>query len=889
MNSKLKILHVEDVSSDAFLVNHQLKKSDLDFEILVVDKREKFIQALNDYSPDIILSDHNLPSFNSIEALAILQKTGLKIPFILITAAMADELAVDLIKKGADDYILKDRLHRLPTAIQNALEKSNKEKERERLSNEHAHLAAIVAASNDGIISKTLDGTITSWNKGAEKILGYSAAEIIGKNIALLIPPDHLPEEAEFMGTIKRGGSVEHFETVRLTKNATRVDVSVTLSPLTDARGKIIGAAKIVYDITEKKKAEEMLRQSEQQYREMALEMQLESARLIEAQERIEISEQQYRRIVETTQEGIWMRDELNRITFVNQRLCEILEYTEDEMIGKEIFHFTNKEGREAFLAAIERRKKGISEIIDLNFVTKSGKKIWAHVSSDPLLDENGIYKGSLSMITDITAKKELQDLLDKSNKRARIGNYELDLIKNTIHWSDITKEIHEVSADYIPDLETAINFYKSGYDREAITNAVQEAIANGIVFDLELVIITANNIERWVRAIGDPEFINGECVKLYGSFQDIDARKKAEIETLKAYEEKNTVLESIGDAFFAVDKDWIVTYWNREAENLMQIPRVKTLGINLWEIFPKAIGSKTYNKYHEAIETNEATNFESFSSKRDKWFEVRAFPSVSGLSVFFTDITERKLADKKLAEISVTLQKHAKDLAMSNEELEGFAFVASHDLQEPLRMVTGFLGQLEQNYSDVLDARGKKYIHFAADGAKRMRQIILDLLEFSRVGKVEDEESDIDLNEIVREIILLCQSQIDETNAIIKFEKLPTLITYKTPLRQVFQNLISNALKYHKKDRTPAITISAEESEAFWQFAVSDNGIGIEEEYFNNIFVIFQRLHNKDEYSGTGIGLAVCKKIILNLGGKIWVESEEDKGSTFYFTIPKK
>jgi light-regulated signal transduction histidine kinase (bacteriophytochrome) len=169
------------------------------------------------------------------------------------------------------------------------------------------------------------------------------------------------------------------------------------------------------------------------------------------------------------------------------------------------------------------------------------------------------------------------------------------------------------------------------------------------------------------------------------------------------------------------------------------------------------------------------------------------------------------------------------------------------------------------------------------------MRQIILDLLEFSRVGKVEEKVENIDLNDIVRGVIVLCQKQITEAKAIIKFENLPLLVASKTALRQVIQNLISNALKYHKKDQPPAINITAEETETHWQFAIIDNGIGIEEEYFNKIFIIFQRLHNKDEYTGTGIGLAVCKKTIENLGGKIWLESEENKGSTFYFTIPKK
>jgi light-regulated signal transduction histidine kinase (bacteriophytochrome) len=224
--------------------------------------------------------------------------------------------------------------------------------------------------------------------------------------------------------------------------------------------------------------------------------------------------------------------------------------------------------------------------------------------------------------------------------------------------------------------------------------------------------------------------------------------------------------------------------------------------------------------------------------------------------------------------------------LAVSNKELEDFAYVASHDLQEPLRMVTGFLGQIEKKYSTAIDDRGRQYIHFAVDGAKRMRRIILDLLEFSRIGRMEEKEERIDLNELVAEIIILSQTRIQDSNAIINTGKLPSLVSYKAPVRQVFYNLINNALKYHNEHVQTIINISVKETADGWQFSIEDNGIGIEEEYYNRIFLLFQRLHNKDEYSGTGIGLAICKKIIENFGGKIWVRSKYGVGSTFYFTL---
>ncbi|HJP64440.1 MAG TPA: ATP-binding protein, partial [Mucilaginibacter sp.] len=243
--------------------------------------------------------------------------------------------------------------------------------------------------------------------------------------------------------------------------------------------------------------------------------------------------------------------------------------------------------------------------------------------------------------------------------------------------------------------------------------------------------------------------------------------------------------------------------------------------------------------------------------------------PAINALVSNFNDITERKLAEAER-------EKMLSDLVKQNAELEQFAYVASHDLQEPLRMITSFLTQLERKYGEVIDDKGKQYIHFAVDGAKRMRQIILDLLDFSRVGRTDDDLEMVDFNKLINEILALYRRQVEELNARINFEELPTIQIYKTPIRQVFQNLISNSLKYHAADRAPVIKISFTETNANFQFSVNDNGIGIASEYFDKIFIIFQRLHNKDEYSGTGMGLAIAKKIVESFGGKIWVESEE-------------
>ncbi|AFL85146.1 PAS domain S-box [Belliella baltica DSM 15883] len=251
-------------------------------------------------------------------------------------------------------------------------------------------------------------------------------------------------------------------------------------------------------------------------------------------------------------------------------------------------------------------------------------------------------------------------------------------------------------------------------------------------------------------------------------------------------------------------------------------------------------------------------------------------------------DITARKNDEQELLNLSTQLIRRAKDLETSNADLEQFAYVASHDLQEPLRMITGFLSQLQKKYEDILDEKGKKYIYFATDGATRMRQIILDLLDFSRVGRIKENEQNIDINEILENILILNSRLIEEKEAQVSFESMPIVYAQKTPLQQIFQNIINNALKYQKPNQKPIIKIKAEDQGTNWLFSISDNGIGIEKEYLVKVFTIFQRLHTKAEYEGTGLGLAICQKIVQNLGGKIWVESDIGKGSVFYFTIPK-
>lgn len=233
-------------------------------------------------------------------------------------------------------------------------------------------------------------------------------------------------------------------------------------------------------------------------------------------------------------------------------------------------------------------------------------------------------------------------------------------------------------------------------------------------------------------------------------------------------------------------------------------------------------------------------------------------------------------------------VEKKAEELERINEELEQFAYVASHDLQEPLRMISEFLKLFEKKYADSVDEKGKTYIRYAVEGSVRMKKIILDLLEFSRVGKSKNAMEEVNILELFNNLKSLYINKIEARNAEINLINPINLLTWKSPLEQVLMNLLDNALKYAKPDVAPKIELRMEELENEWLFHFTDNGIGISPQYFERIFVIFQRLHTKEEYEGSGMGLAITKKIIENMGGRIWVESEPGEWTTFHFSLPK-
>jgi light-regulated signal transduction histidine kinase (bacteriophytochrome) len=247
----------------------------------------------------------------------------------------------------------------------------------------------------------------------------------------------------------------------------------------------------------------------------------------------------------------------------------------------------------------------------------------------------------------------------------------------------------------------------------------------------------------------------------------------------------------------------------------------------------------------------------------------------------------ERCRFEQEEKRLIASLQERAAELARSNAELEQFAYVASHDLQEPLRMVSSYTQLFARRYSGELDEKAQKYIHYIVDGSNRMQQLIEDLLQYSRVGRRGEPFALVEGREIIDRALQNLQIAIQHSGAAIEYGELPQIKADRTQTIQLFQNLLGNAIKY-RGERSPQIRIDLEDRGDCWQFCITDNGIGIEPKYAERIFLIFQRLHTREEYSGTGIGLAICKRIVERHGGSIWVESELGRGARFYFTLSK-
>jgi PAS domain S-box-containing protein len=593
---------------------------------------------------------------------------------------------------------------------------------------------------------------------------------------------------------------------------------------------------------------------------------------------------------------GLWELDVDTNEIYWSEEMYHIFRLSSDIAIDLDkMASFFQEKNR--FLKFIDQAKNRVDlSSITLKCESLANSDHWVRITCKSIQYDKQIVK-LYGTVQDMGTHKRVEDYLKSALEELQERNKEQACLFNVSKLNErkhTLKELIDKTINFIqhgfqnPDLaEVRIQFDGETYQSENYKDSNKRlSSVSKRIHHLPVAIDVI-----YLDGAKAPEFLQEEqeLIDTIARLLSLKIYQKISREELeKSNREKEVILESIGDGFFAVEEDWTVSYWNKKAEEILGKKKEEILGKNLWEQYEEAVPLKFYTEYHKAMKEKVSVHFEEYFPPLKKWFEVSAYPSEKGVAVYFVDATERKSSERKLKELNKSLEEQANELAKSNAELEQFAFVASHDLQEPLRMVSSFLTQLKRKYNDQLDEKAQQYIHFATDGAERMRQIILDLLEFSRVGSVETEKAEIDLNEVLNEVLADQKNTIEEKNAVINFSDLPVIRASEIHMKQLLQNLISNGLKYQRDGNQPVIDIFVQEKDDSWLFCVSDNGIGIESKYHEKIFAIFQRLHAKGEYSGTGIGLTICKKIVEQHNGEIWVESELNEGSDFCFTISK-
>jgi len=408
-------------------------------------------------------------------------------------------------------------------------------------------------------------------------------------------------------------------------------------------------------------------------------------------------------------------------------------------------------------------------------------------------------------------------------------------------------------------------------------------------VEDLEMRLEEAEEILRAIRM--------GEVDALVVSGSDGD-----QIYTLKGATQPYRILvESMSEGALTLTADGTVYYCNKRFSEIVRTPPEKIIGSSVYGFVAQDDQERVRTILDQGRE--QGSRGETCLRAADGTL-VPVHLSISPLRsdenivvcAVITDLTEQKQHEKILAseavlrgvkeELEIRVLERTADLERRNQELQEFAFVASHDLQEPLRMVSSFTQMLSMKYKDKLDDNAREYIQFAVEGTERMYAMINDLLAYSRIQTRVNEFKEVDMNHVMEYVKKILSIQIQQSKASVTYSNLPKIFADENQIIQLMQNLVSNAIKF--SNNTPEVHISFKSDTDNNTFSVADNGIGIEPQYFENIFKIFQRLMPKEEYAGTGIGLAICKVIVERHGGKIWVESEPDKGSTFYFTTPK-
>jgi len=531
---------------------------------------------------------------------------------------------------------------------------------------------------------------------------------------------------------------------------------------------------------------------------------------------------------------------------------------------------------------------RGMADENEWTYIRKDGSRFPVLLSVTALYDSEGNINGFLGIGQDISdrkqAEKELREL-NSAMQNAVEGISRLDIGGRYVN----VNRAYAHKCGYKPQemlgREWQITVHPD--DVEMLILAYQEMLTSGKV-EVEARGVRKNGSFFYkqltmVKACDEQGTFNGH----HCFMKDITERKLTERALQESEFKYRQIVELAEEGIWVIDGNARTTYANRAMARMLSYSELEMFGRSLFDFMEAGEKQKALDNVERRKQGISEKHEFKFKTKdgKDIWTYMSTNPvmdekgNLLSCCALVYNITDRKKSDQQMLQLT-------EDLKRSNQELEQFAYVASHDLQEPLRAVTSYTQLLAQRYQGNLDAKADKYINHIVDGATRMQQLINDLLAYSRLGTQGKKFELTDCNAAVQQSLRNLQIAIAEKKAAIACDEMPTVMADESQLVQLFQNLIANSIKFCRQD-IPLIDIAARRRENEWLFYVRDNGIGIDPEYADRIFIIFQRLHGRREYPGTGIGLAMCKRIVERHGGRIWVESQEGKGATFCFTIP--
>jgi PAS domain S-box-containing protein len=531
--------------------------------------------------------------------------------------------------------------------------------------------------------------------------------------------------------------------------------------------------------------------------------------------------ESYYRAMFDNAGVGITRVDLEGALADVNQKFCDMVGYTRDELLGCRVSTITHPDDYNQGASFREQLVRGALNSVtgEKRFLNKSGSTIWVRRTMSIVRDAAGDPEFVISIVEDITSRKRIE-------QRQALEHAVTLMLADAPGISEVMPRVIQKVCETLD--------YAYGARR---------------VFDIEHGVL--HTMESW----SDPTLVSDEFLR--------------------------TSMQSVASRGGGLNRQvWLTSspVWLAElAQEKTLRRREAALRSGLRSAFavPILVGGGFYGVME-------------FCAREVRARDERVIEIAETIAKQVGQFIGRKQAELALREANAELTRKAQELVRSNSELEQFAYVASHDLQEPLRMVSSYTQLILRRYGDRLDGDAKEFMDFIVDGATRMKRLIEDLLAYSRVGTRGKELQPTDCETALKKALTNLRAAIEESHAVVTHDPLPTVAADDVQLVQLFQNLVGNAIKFRNHE-APRVHVSAEEQTESWIFGVKDNGIGIDPQYFDRIFMVFQCLHAKGEYPGTGIGLAICKKVLERHGGRIWVESEPGKGSKFCFALPKK